>query len=262
MQIPHRARTELKQVQSSDILRARNFSFVSGDKKVKPVIGMRIVFLIMAFAATIAHATELSSAPASLRSLNGTGFSPWQNLDDARCDTPSAAAAECYARADTEILEARGFDFDIPNIRWLEARWDVSISPVPADGWSLRMLQLRWGDSMIDLASPNYTSHDENVALFIRVAGLVDWHNVSMLIAFESTNEDATFLLSCVELRAGDDRTTSEPQAPRIFHYEFGLAVGIAIVVLAGYVRRRRSRRRELRRGVDAFELTEIAPSV
>lgn len=222
---------------------------------------MRSSFLFL-LCVMISHGIELTSTPAQLCSLNGTGFSSWQNLDDARCDTPRAAAAECYARVGTETLEAQGFDFDLPSVSWLEARWDVSVVPVPADGWILRTLQLRWNESALDLSSPNHTSHDEGVSLRIRVTGEIDWRNVSLRIAFESTNEDATFLVSCIELRAGSDWTPPEPPLPRVIHYEFGIAGAILLLLITGCIRRARSHRAALRRSDDDTELMSLGPSL
>lgn len=217
------------------------------------------MFLLLIILVSLASGYELSSVPESLHSINGTGYSPWQNARDASCNTTRAAASECYARGDTETLEASGFFFDVPNVTWLEARWEVSVFPVPLEGWILETLEMRWNDSfVIDRASPNYTSHDEGVEIRVRAAGDLNWSRISLRIAFSSTNEDALFLVSCVELRAGSDWTPPIPQPPELVHYEYFLAGAIALCGVAIAIHRVRARRRVVRHGSEDVELGEI----
>ena len=177
-------------------------------------------------------AIELTSSPTTIRSLNNTGFTRWQNPEDARCESSRSSASECYARTYTEILEAQGFVFDLPHVRWLEARWDIDIEPVPVDGWILHTLQLQWDDNVLNLSSPNHSSHDKSVSLRIRAVGDIDWRNISLRVAFESTNEDAIFLVTCIELKAKSDWEPPVPEPPKLVHYEFGLAVMILFCIL------------------------------
>lgn len=228
--------------------------------------------LLLILAAAGAGARFFASAPSELRSLDGTGYSPWTNLDDARCSTPRAAAAECYARSDTRVLEARGFDFATTSeVAWLEARWIASVEPVPLDGWILTQLQMRWNDgaSVLDLSSPNHTSRDESVLLRMRVSGSADWRNVSLRVAFASTNEDATFLISCVELRAGFDGGdasggggggATEPPSTDVEPLAIAAGASVALGIFVVARRVRSARARKVRRRDDDFELVAIAP--
>jgi hypothetical protein len=221
---------------------------------------MLVALLLALSVARYAVGAELTSAPRVVRSLNGTGYSlPWQNPSDAACGVARAAASQCFARSETQVLEASGFSFDVPYVNSLEARWEVSVFPVPLDGWKLLLLEMRWNDSVgIDLGSPNRTSYDESVALRIRAPGDLDWDGVRLRIALASTNEDALFLVSCVEMRAGSDWEPPPVPPPKAFHYEYGVAVALIAWILIVAAHRLRARWRVIRHRDSDIELNPL----
>jgi len=219
-----------------------------------------LLLLVLMLVGSVSGSTELRSSPSVVRSVpdsNSTYQSAWTNLDDASCAIANrAAASECYARSETETLEASGFEFDIPSITELEARWDVSVNPVPYEGWILRELSMQLGSgSTLDLSSPNVTSHDESVSLRIRISGNVDWHNVVLRVSFENTDQDTIFLVSCVELRASTD------WEPIPVLYEYWVMGCLVLVGLMIGIHRLCVRRHVLRIKPDR-EFSVIAPAL
>lgn len=224
-----------------------------------------MLLLLSLLLAPVAIGVELSSSPAELRSLNVSGYLPWLNVEDAACDSPRAAAAECYAGVDTQELFATGFDFDVPYVDWVEARWEVSAVPVPFDGWRVARAALRCNGSEEDAGFANAT-RESSLSLRVRVAGNVDWRNVSLHLALASTNENTYFLASCVELRAASSWTEPPPPPPpppRVVRYE--IAVGVATLLALALVCAHRIRARRggslTSRDIAIGELTDMTPS-
>lgn len=220
-------------------------------------------WLCVALVVKVALAVELVSSPAEFRSVNVTGYSPWLNLGDAACASVRAAAAECYAGANTEELVASGFSFDVPagEIESIEARWEVSSFPVPLAGWRVARAAVRFNETvMIDVGGGNATL-ESSLAILIRVVG--DWRNITLHLILASTNEDTNFLASCIELRAHSNWIEPLPPPPSVFRYEIILGALMAIAIAAICAHRFASRRHVITaRNVIRGELAELSQPV
>jgi hypothetical protein len=176
-----------------------------------PVLTLTLTLtLTLLLACRASSAYQVSLSPRWIGSVPAEGRSPWTSPEDASCDSPRAAASECYARSETQALAAWGFDFSrIRDVRSVEARVDVSAAPVPPDGWTLRELSFAWGGGSVDLAGGRNGTpfFAESASLRVRVEGprLDGLENSTIRAAFAARAEDVAFLVSCVRLSAGSE---------------------------------------------------------